>query len=350
MGLKQFVNSNSGRVAMATSAMALTAILGAAAIMTWLIYYPMVQNTSLEGQLKSDSTSWGIHDVKIGLEKSPLAGLPSTTLSYIANDGTAESKPNLQSDPVGFPLFSLDKSSLEGLVNVSAATDKSATNTTGATDYSFKFYSGSLKDYTSGGAYENAASQFLIVNTVGLADVKFISKPTPSGVRDVTIDVRAGFNFDATRSNDGKALWESLVNQLTSSDSFGNRTVIHLTLHDSDAVSLTAILASKDDAKAAAQLYPGLWTTFAAYAYGDHLSFLKTSAVQYNIESTPEDSTLTVTVDKSAKSVADLKSRIIKTSVDSDGEIVVVWSYNTYFVTADSATPFLTLYSSSMNW
>lgn len=350
MGLKKFINSHSGRAALLLTSLVVASLLITSGILTYLIYYPQSLQNTFEGHLKDKATSWGAHDLKVAPESTPLIGLPSATLSYKADVSSTSFTPaKLMTNPVGFAYESLNKQSLDSLMNTSVVFQDPKATTAGP-KYTFKFYSGSLKDYSSNGAYQQAASQFLAIYNLSGNHIDFVSKPTPSGGREVTVSFQSNQNFDKASAGAGPQLWASLVSTLTDKTLVSKNTLVRLTMSDPQAITVKTVLASPEDATAATSFAPALWTTFSAYAYEDSLSFLKVSKLVYNVERTPEDSTLTVTVDKAAQSNPNLRAQILNASIKSDTAILVVWSYNTYLVTPEGKTPFLTFNSSSQNW
>jgi hypothetical protein len=72
--------------------------------------------------------------------------------------------------------------------------------------------------------------------------------------------------------------------------------------------------------------------------------------VEYTVERTPEDSTLVVTTAPEAAAIPELEKRLYSVANDSEGKILVIWSYNTYFVTPDNPAPYFMLDSSSRVW
>lgn len=350
MGLKKFTNSPNGRVAIALSSLILVGLLMAGGLYAYITIYPQSLKDSFEGQLKQEATSWPIHDLKLSAEEAPLPELPSTTISYVADESDSNAtNTKVSNHPVGFPFMVLSNKQLDSLINVSATYEDESATGKGA-NYSFKFYSSSLKDYDEGGDYYLAAEQFFLAHGMGLGRIDFVSKPSASGGREVTINAQTAYAIDASKIDATELLWNNLVRGLSNESAFESGTLINLTLSDPQAVSVKTTLTSAADAEAATTFYPGLWTTFAAYAYGDAFSYLKVSKVEYTVERTPEDSTLVVTVDKETPAVNNVRQRIIDTSLDSEGVITVLWSYNTYYVTAENQNPFLVFGSTSRNW
>lgn len=350
MSLKRFVKSHEGRIFLTLTSMVLGSLLIAGGALTYIVYYPQSLKNTLEGQIKIQSVHWPIHDVKLDPEGSPILGLPSTTLKYQdANSNASSDVADLTTNPVGFAYSTLQTQSLNSLINTSVNNTASKTTITGA-EYSFKFYSGSLQDYSSNGTYFKAAEQFFTAYNMGVSRIDFVSKPKPSGEREVTINLKTNFDILTKNSDKSEQFWRSLVEKLTDKSILGPKTIIKLTVADSKNISVKTTLSAGDDTAKTASFSPELWTTFAAYSSEGVFSFLKVSKVEYVAERTPEDSTLTVTVDKSVRDLPDLQAKIIDVSTKSEGKIVVIWSYNTYLVTADNPVPFLTFNSSSRNW
>lgn len=349
MGLKSFTNSHNGRVSLALSGMILLALLISGGVYTYLIYYPQSTRATLQNELKQASSSWNVRELKVVDEPQPLAELPSTTLNYLVNPSPTGTTETLSTSAVGFPFIALSNKKLDSLLNVSASFESTDSPTSEA-NYSFKFYSASLKDYEDGGAYQDAAEQFLVAKELGLDNIEFVSKPSPTGGREVTLNSTAQANFKAANAEQDARVWNELVRGLTNEANFQEGTLINLKLSDPEKITVKTTLASSDDAERATNFLPSLWSTFSSYAYETPLSFVKATKVEYTVERTPEDSTLLVTVDPEGAAVPDLQNKIYSAAVDSDTLITVLWSYNTYFVTADNPAPFLTLESTSRNW
>lgn len=347
MGLKKFTNSPAGRKAIALSSLILTSVLFSGALCAWAYYYPSSLENSLEGKLNMVATNLNVSELALGAEENPLPELPSTTLTYKVSDSDANDKSDIFTHPVGLAYQALSKESLDSLMNVSTSYAKAEAGET-RVEYAFKFYSGSLSDYSLGSAYEDALHQFFVPYGLDVGRIELVSKPSSSGGRELTLDVKANYNFTKANSDKASKLWQELVTGLTDAAILEPGTLIKLSLSDPQAVSINTILTSQDDAVKATSFYPVLWTTFAAYAYETEFSFLKATKVEYTVERTPEDSTLIVTVDETLRGT-DIRGQILGSS-NEVATIAVIWSYNTYYITPTNATPFLAFDSSSKNW
>jgi len=350
MGLKQFTNSNTGRMTMLLTGLVTLGVLISGGYFAYLTYKPESSQQAMESQLKAESNGWPIEELSVGAEKDPLPQLPSTTISFKA--GVSQDSVDsdaLTRNPIGFPFMALYKDQLSSLMNVSMRHEPKDDDTSGA--YSFKFYSDSLKDYEEGGAYELAAQQFLQLQKDSPNKLDVVSKPSPSGGRELLINARADYEANSVKSEDFSDMWKSLVNDAlpdTATDEIKER--VHLTLSDTNKISVTAVLSSNADRDRALKLHKPLWNTFAAYAYDSPFSFVKAKKVVYAVERTNEDSTLTVTTDPAAAKVANMKDQLVNAANDSNGELSVLWSYNTYLIPEGSSNPFFFLESTSRNW
>lgn len=348
MGLKSFTNTPDGRIFFTMTALVVLALGLSGGMVAWAVGALSPDKGSLENQLKAEANAWPIRELAMIPETEPLPELPSTTLTYKANESDGDSKANISNHPVGFAYEKLHNRSLESLVNTSVS--YTGEGKKGETSYDFKFYASSLNDYKEEGDYLKAAEQFFELDALNLSSISFVSQPSPSGGRELNVNVTQTSNMTSTEARSSEQLWKDLLSRLTDSEVFPEGDLLKLSLSDGGKVTITTTVASKDDIANASSIYPGLWTTFSAYAYGTPYEWLKTSKVTYNAERTNEDSTLILTVDKDIPATKDLRKRLIEPSIESNGEIVVIWSYNTYLVTEDNKTPFLTISSSSMNW
>jgi hypothetical protein len=348
MGFKSFTNTHAGRASLTLTGLVALAI--AIALYTFILYYPESTRDVLQNELQKASSSWDISEVKLVDEEKPLPDLPSLTLAYNVNEATTSAQSSeLESSPVGFPFIELSDRPLDSLVNVSTAL-KNENSSPAAKTYSFKFYSGSLKDYEEGGAYRRAVEQFLSVQKLGLDNLDFVSKPSSSGGREVTVDGETQTTFRTLDSLKNAQTWNNAVKGLTEERIFKDGTLIRLSLSDSEKVTVKTVLTSAEDRDRATNFAPELWSTFSSYAYDSALSFLNASKVEYTVERTPEDSTLVVTTAPEAAAIPELEKRLYSVANDSEGKILVIWSYNTYFVTPDNPAPYFMLDSSSRVW
>jgi len=349
MGLKQFTNSNTGRMTMLITGLVTLSVLIGGGYFAYLTYKPESSQQAMESQLKAEANGWPIEDLSVGAEKEPLPQLPSTTIAFKAG----ASKDSVDADaltrnPIGFPFMALYKDQLSSLMNVSVTHEPKDSEASGA--YSFKFYSDSLKDYEEGGAYEAAAQQFLQLEKNSPNRLDVVSKPSPSGGRELLVNARADYQANSVKSEDFEAMWKSLVNDALPDSDADNGERVNLTLSDAEKISVTAVLSSKDDRDRATSIHEPLWNTFAAYAYDSPFAFVKAKKVVYAVERTNEDSTLTVTTDPASAKLTDVEKQLVNTANNSDAELSVLWSYNTYLVAEGSATPFLFIPSTSRNW
>lgn len=345
MGLKQFTNSDGGRITIIVVGLTLLSVVISGGYYAYLTYAPENSTQALQNELKKDANGWPIERLTVGAEKDPLDQLPSTTLSYAAgNTNGSDNKPTLTQEPVGFPLLSLYQDELPSLLN----TDITHKDDDTESSYRFRFYSDSLDDYRQGGAYEDAGNRFLAVQEVSSNNLQYTSKPTSSAGREVTISVNTGFKADESNSDETSKLWKDLVNAAASDEqlSQGGSTIVTLT--DGDRFTITAQIANEFDRKRALDLNENLWNTFAVYSYGDTLGFLKAEKVIYTVERTDQDSTLKVTVPDDVAKAGGMTDKITEAARRAD-KLTVLWSYNTYLLDK-TGKPVGFLESTSRNW
>jgi len=349
MGMKAVTNSANGRAALLLIALCLVGFAICGATLWYTIFEPQLASSGAEANAKKLAPNYSIAEVGIVDEENQLDGLPSSTLSYrdVSSKSETSSTPG---NAILFPLAALD-GQLDSLVNVNVfASNGNSTATTGPAEYTLKFYASSLSDYSETGAYAEATRQFTEAYGSSVRNIDFTSAPTPSGGRVVDIHVTSAVSFQDTNNEVAKNIWNELVDGVSKSSDL-NGEVVNLTLSDAGGlVTISTTIANAADIDAALAIPPRMWPTFSALFKSTSMTYLKVQKLNYSVERTEQDSTLTIQVDESLKETKDLRMKMWISALDSTDDIYIPGSYNIYLVTADDPIPFLASYSTSRNW
>lgn len=326
--------------------LALVALSAAIAFTYLALVIPGVGASGTLKAMQDAANRFDVSSVEEASDVAPLSELPSTTLQLISSDIGHEA--TLNDSPLGLPLNVLSRSDQKSLHNIQIQQLPDASTSDFVFD--FLFYSSEFNDYKAGGSYQQAAEDFFFVNNRRMLDsVAYTSTPTASGGRDVDVQVTTSYSFDGNGLDSAESLWKELVMFFGDSEKLAEGRLVNLELHDAVGISVSASFSSEDEVKYALSIPKQLWQTFGEYLYSSSLKAVSAVSVAYRVGDTGERASLTVTTDPKAKEQSKLYEILTKHQA-SGAPFLIIWSHNTFFITAEEEQPFLTVYSSSRSW
>lgn len=332
------------------SLLVLVALVISAGSLALFVYLPQLSTQALGDEvLKNGRVKFA--SVQLTSENDPVEGLPSNTLQL--REGTSEASGE---DPFAYARKSIDGSAVESLVNtevfnheVPQGDDKVKLQNG---EYNFKFYSGSLKDYAEKGVFDSSVSLFKSVQSDGVRDISFSSKPLASGGRIVNIDITTNSPYEQNGVNRFTTLWTNTVANISSRVENSGNIEVNLVMRDGGGkLRLSATISDEESATLAHELDRRLWETFDYYLNTTYYRFLKVERITYAVERTSEDSVMRIYLGEGHPSeegiLAGLESRAH--DVTFEEQVLFPWSFLTYFMNPDGEI--ITMkHSTSRNW
>lgn len=350
MELKSISNSEDRRRVLIVAGLIALALIISGAMLWVLVIGPSVGSSGIEANAKQISSAWSITDVELSKEGSPVSGLPSETLSF-RDDSSNIAGTTGPAGILRYPLEVFGNLETNSVVNVSTFYKSESGRVLTHPDYTFKFYAKNATDYQESGEYSKAIAQFSSLYNSNVKSLDYVSQPTPNDGRVISLSIQSEDSLQTSSTSDASDIWKKTLNNIHSVVDFNSGDVVHLTLSDpGQAESVSTILSSESDLENAMNLPEGIWSTMSGYLTNQNFMFLKATQTNFVLNSTLNQSVLTVVVDQSITSENDIARQVYMGARNSNSKMLIPGNYNTYFTTSENSAPFLSLYATSRDW